>query len=230
MAQESKSKRGWLSWLPWVLIGAAIVAAIAGGVLAWHQHNTNLAADRAATQQMERANHGHATGDTPSTIKPHPSAFDSYTVPADQPRYIFIPKIDVRAMVKPTWLTTAGAVGSPTNIYDTAWYVHSAKPGQPGATLIDGHVGFWTKHGVFFNLKDLQVGDKIQVVRGDGKTLHYTVVKTKVYPYDQVDMRVVLSPVSAGKSGLNLITCTGDVVKGSNTYNQRIVIFAGQDV
>lgn len=230
MARESKSKRDWLVWLPWLLIGTAVVAAAYGGALAWHQHDANLAADKAAAAQMERANHGHATGDTPSTIKPHPSAFDSYTVPADQPRYIFIPKINVRAVVKPTWLTTAGAIGTPTNIYDTAWYARSAKPGQPGATLIDGHVGFWTKHGVFFNLKELQVGDKIQVVRGDGRMLHYKVVKTKLYPYDKVDMQAILSPVSAGKSGLNLITCTGSIIKDSNTYDQRVVVFAEQDI
>lgn len=229
MAREGRSKHDWRLWLSWLLIGAGIVAFAVGGVLAWRQHDANLALDKAVAKQMDRANHGHATGDVPSTIKPNSNEFDSYHVPADQPRYIFIPKIGVRAMVKPTWLTTAGAIGTPTNIYDTAWYVHSAKPGQPGATLIDGHVGFWTKHGVFFNLKDLRVGDKIQVVRGDGKTLHYTVVKTKVYPYDKVDMHAVLSPVSSGKSGLNLITCTGDVIKGSNTYNQRVVIFAEEE-
>ncbi len=229
MVRKDRNKHDWRLWLSWLLIAAAVAACATGGVLAWRQHNANLALDKVAAKQMDRANHGHATGDTPSTIKPTPSEFDSYHVPADQPRYIFIPKIGVRARVKPTWLTTDGAVGTPTNIYDTAWYVHSAKPGQPGATLIDGHVGFWTKHGVFFNLKDLHVGDKIQVVRGDGKTLHYTVAQTKTYSYDEVDMHAVLSPVSSGRPGLNLITCTGDVIKGSNTYNQRVVIFAEED-
>lgn len=206
---------------------AGIILAIVGGMLAWRQWQDNKATTKKAAAAEYRANHGHATGDVPSTIKPKASTFASWHVPADNPRYIFIQKIGVRAMVKPTWLTKAGAIGTPTNIYDTAWYVHSAKPGQAGATLFDGHVGFWTKHGVFFDLKNLRAGDKIQIEKGDGEIINYSVVKTHTYPADAVDMKALLSPAVADKSGLNLITCTGDVING-NEYNERIVVFAEQ--
>lgn len=218
--EQAKSRRKLLV-LSGLLIAAALIVALMGGITAWRQYQADKRADKLAAQQ-------EGGGDAPSTDKPSSSDFANYRVPADQPRYVYIPKIGVRAMVKPTWLTTAGAIGTPTNIYNTAWYVHSAKPGQAGAMLIDGHVGFWTKHGVFFNLKELHAGDAIKVERGDGKTLSYKVVKTKFYPYDKVDMPAVLAPVTAGKPGLNLITCTGDVTKGTNQYDQRVVVFAEQ--
>jgi hypothetical protein len=39
-------------------------------------------------------------------------------------------------------------------------------------------------------------------------------------------MSALLSPINAGKPGLNLITCTGDVIKGTNDFTERIVVFA----
>lgn len=173
------------------------------------------------------ANHGisHAV---PSTTKPAPSAFDSYTVAANVPRYIFIPKLSVQAIVRPLGLTADGQLATPNNVYDTGWYKKSSTPGQPGAIVIDGHVSSWTTNGVFYGLKTLQPGDAIQIERGDGTTISYSVVKKQIYGYQQVDMSAVLSPVDASKPGLNLITCTGDVIKGSNNFTERIVIFTVQ--
>lgn len=212
--------------LSWTLIAAGIILAIIGGTLAWHQHQQNEAADKNAAAAEYRANHGHATGSNPSTIKPKPGAFTSWQVPADEPRYIFIPKISVKAMVKPTWQTKDGAIGTPTNIYDTSWYVHSAKPGQPGATFIDGHVSSSTSPGVFYKLKDLRPGDKIQVEKGDGAMVTYRVVKKVFYEYDSVNMKQALAPVNPNKAGLTLMTCAGDVIPHTTTFSQRVAVFA----
>lgn len=212
--------------LSWALVAAGIVLAIIGGTLAWRQYRQNEAADKQATAAQYRANHGHATGSNPSTIKPKPDAFASWRVPADEPRYIFIPKIGVKAMVKPTWQTKDGAIGTPTNIYDTSWYVHSAKPGKPGATFIDGHVSSATSPGVFYKLKDLQSGDEIQIEKGDDTTVTYRVMKKVFYAYDSVDMERALAPVNSNKSSLTLMTCAGDVIPHTNVFSQRVAIFA----
>jgi sortase (surface protein transpeptidase) len=212
--------------LSWTLIAAGIILAVIGGTLAWHQRQQNEAADKQAAAAQYLANHGHATGSNPSTIKPKPDAFASWRVPADEPRYIFIPEIDVKAMVKPTWQTKDGAIGTPTNVYDTSWYVHSAKPGQPGATFIDGHVSSSTSPGVFYKLRDLQSGDKIQIEKGDGTRVTYRVVKKVFYAYDSVNMEQALAPVNPNKSSLTLMTCAGDVIPHTHTFSQRIAIFA----
>jgi LPXTG-site transpeptidase (sortase) family protein len=205
-----------------VIAAGLFITGLSLGLYDWH---ANGVANQRAVRLVYEANHGisHAV---PSTTKPIPSAFDSYTVAANLPRYIFIPKLSVQAIIRPLGLTTTGQLATPDNVYDTGWYKKSSTPGQPGATVINGHVSSWTTNGVFYGLKTLQPGDAIQVERGDGTMVNYSVIKKQVYSYQQVDMSALLSPVDAGKSGLNLITCTGDVIKGTNDFTERIVIFA----
>src|ERR1019366_6494106 len=125
-------------------------------------------------------------------------------------------------------VTTTGALATPSNIYNAAWYNESAAPGQPGAMLVDGHVSSWTAHGVFYGLDTLAAGDKIQVERGDGQIFNYQVIKSEVYNSDDVDMNAAITPVDLTKPGLNLITCAGDVIPGTSEFNKRIIVFASQ--
>jgi len=37
-----------------------------------------------------------------------------------------------------------------------------------------------------------------------------------------------LSPIDPTKPGLNLISCTGDVISGTSKFNERIIVFATQ--
>lgn len=69
-------------------------------------------------------------------------------------------------------------------------------------------------------------GDQIQIEKGDGTKITYQVVKKTLYPYNNVDMSQVLAPVDPNKSGLTLMTCSGDVIPHTNTFNQRVAIFA----
>ena len=152
----------------------------------------------------------------------------AYTVAPNLPKYLIIPKLNVDARVLSVGVTSKGAVGAPENIYDTAWYNESAEPGQPGAMLIDGHISSWTAHGVFYGLSRLSPGDTIRVERGDKTMFSYSVVKTVIYPSNNVDMKAALAPVVTGQPGLNLISCTGDVIPETNSFSERIVVFATQ--
>jgi LPXTG-site transpeptidase (sortase) family protein len=209
------------------LIVVAAGLAITGLNVGLHDWRTNEVTSHQAARLIDGANHG-IKSTVPSTTQPKPSAFASYTVAANVPRYILIPKLSVEAIVRPLGLTVTGQLATPNNVYDTGWYVKSSMPGDPGAMVIDGHVSSWTTNGVFYGLRTLQAGDTIQVERGDGITLNYAVVRKQIYAYQKVDMSAVLSPVDASKPGLNLITCTGDVIKGTNDFSERIVVFAVQ--
>jgi len=125
-------------------------------------------------------------------------------------------------------LATDGAIATPANIYDTGWYTGSALPGTPGASLIDGHISSWTAKGVFYGLNNLQPGDQLQIVRGSGQIITYTVVKKQTYADTNTDMSTALSPAVAGTPGLNLISCYGKVKPGTNEFDQRIVVFTKQ--
>jgi hypothetical protein len=41
-------------------------------------------------------------------------------------------------------------------------------------------------------------------------------------------MTAALSPINPHKPGLNLITCTGNVIAGTNEFSERIIVFAEQ--
>lgn len=164
----------------------------------------------------------------PSSSKPSKKVVDNYVVAPDLPRYISAPEISVpKTRVIQLGLLANNQIAAPSNIYDAGWYNGSAKPGQDGAMFIYAHVSSWTANGVFYHLKNLQSGDKITVERGDGKVFNYNVVATKIYPYNHVDMNAALSPYSGVTQGLNLMTCTGHVIKGTSEFNERLVVFAG---
>ena len=91
--------------------------------------------------------------------------------------------------------------------------------------FIYGHVSSWTADGAFYNLKKLHSGNTVTIIRGDNRAYMYRVVSSKIYPYDNVDMNQVLAPINAKVPGLNLMTCTGQVIQGTSEFNERLVVF-----
>lgn len=162
----------------------------------------------------------------PSAVKPTKQAVTAYNVPPTLPKYITIPTIGVaQTRIIQLGLTKNNQIATPDNINDTGWYKNSALPGNSGAMFIYGHVSNWTANGVFYNLKKLRAGNTITITRGDNKTYTYQVVSSKIYPYNAVDMNAVLAPIDHAKPGLNLMTCTGSVIKGTSEFNERLVVF-----
>jgi sortase (surface protein transpeptidase) len=153
----------------------------------------------------------------------------AYSVPASHPKYLKIDRLGVDTRVISVGVTHDGALDAPKTAWDAGWYENSATPGSAGAMLIDGHVNDNRNTlGVFGKLKDIAYGDEMSIERGDGQIFHYKVIKREQVPAGEVDMSQMLRPVSAGKAGLNLITCGGiyDARKGS--YDDRILVFSEQ--
>lgn len=172
---------------------------------------------------------GVAPPSAPSSVHPSEKAIANYQVAPDQPKYIAIPALHIsRTRIIQLGLLQSGQIGVPDNIYDVGWYNGSAKPGAAGAMFIYGHVSSWTANGVFYSLKSIRPGDDITITRGDNKIFTYRVVSSKVYPYNAVDMATVLSPIDSSASGLNLMTCTGTVLKGTSEFSERLVVFTRQ--
>jgi len=162
----------------------------------------------------------------PSSVRPGVQTVSSYSVPAADPKYIDIPVIGIaNTPILKLGLLSSGAISTPDNIYEAGWYDASSLPGQPGAMFIYGHVSSWTADGIFYSLKKLLPGNKVIITRGDNTTYTYTVISTRVYPYNKVNMSQVLSPVNPKKPGLNLMTCTGQVISGTSEFNERLVVF-----
>ena len=161
-----------------------------------------------------------------STSKPAAYYNPPFAASPLDPVRLIIPSIGVNSLVAPTGLTSSGALGVPYNVFYTAWYNQSAFPGQQGAMLIDGHVSSWTSKGVFYNIKNLKPGDLMEVTNKAGTTFTYSVVKSQIFGANSVDMTSAITPVTPGTPGLNLITCTGDVIPGTSLFNQRIIVYS----
>jgi sortase A len=210
---KQSSKRTTISWL---LISLGVLGLIVSFFLYLHQTDP----------PSSTITHGVDVTSAPSSVKPKPNVVASYTVPPTNPRYISIPAIGLsQSRVVELGLTHNNQIATPDNIYDTGWFNGSAKPGQNGAMFIYGHVSSWTANGAFHNLKKLRQGDNISITRGDGTTYVYQVVSSKVYPYNAVNMQEVLSPIMTNKPGLNLMTCTGAIIKGTSEFEKRLVVF-----
>ena len=151
----------------------------------------------------------------------------NYKVAADEPRAIYINKINVAARVKPMALNPDNSVQAPINIFDSGWYTGSVKPGEVGAMLIDGH-STTDGQALFGKLDTLVKGDQIQVEKGDGTKLTYKVVFTETVDKDAVDMKKLLLPYGDALRALNLITCSGSWNDSEQTLAKRTLVYAQQ--
>src|SRR6202011_2173140 len=116
----------------------------------------------------------------------------------------------------------SGAMGVTSASYDTGWYKLGPAPGEPGDAVIDGHLDWYdTNRAVFYNLKDLQVGDDIEVQRLDGLTHHFRVTTVQSVAYNATVPGLF---DTAGSPRLSLITCGGTWSARLGQYLQRVVV------
>lgn len=111
----------------------------------------------------------------------------------------------------------------PSNIVDVGWFNLGPRPGEKGSAVIAGHFdGENGEAGVFANLDNLKVGDKLYIEDDKGTTTSFMVRESRMYNPGYADD--VFS--SSDGAHLNLVTCDGvwDGVKKS--YSKRLVVFA----
>lgn len=148
-----------------------------------------------------------------------------YEVPGDQPRLLDIPSIGVHNYIQRVGLDQHNAVATPNSIYIAGWYTGSAKPGDAGVSLIDGHVHGRFSPGIFNDLHLLKTGDDITVEYGDKTRITFQVVKTQAYNTDEAAAHMLEKLPSVDRE-LVLITCTGTFNRATDSYNQRLLVYA----
>ncbi|HZS42666.1 MAG TPA: class F sortase [Candidatus Paceibacterota bacterium] len=152
------------------------------------------------------------------------SVASSPDVPAEHPKELQIPSINVDAKVQEVGITKAGNMGVPNNYTDVGWYKYGTLPGQDGSAVIAGHVdNGLSLPGVFKNLNQVQKGDSVYVISQDGTKLRFVVTDISVYGYKD-DTYDVFN--RAGASWLRLITCTGEWLPAAKTDDHRLVVTA----
>jgi hypothetical protein len=146
----------------------------------------------------------------------------------EEPRTLKIPRISLEARIKRVGISLSGEPIATGNIFDVGWFESGGKPGIDKAVLLNGHVAGPSKDGIFAQLRNLVPGDTIQLERGDGMELTYTVVKVQEYSSNAMDMNAATQPIDPSREGLNLMTTVNKYSGRSENPDKRIVIFALQ--
>ncbi|MEQ3552908.1 class F sortase [Pseudonocardia nematodicida] len=98
------------------------------------------------------------------------------------------------------------------------------RDGNPGATVLMGHVDSRDGPAVFFDLRDLAPGDVIEVGRSDGTVGRYEVERTQQMPKDEFPTFEVFGATS--DDIVRLVTCAGDFDRGERSYIDNLVVHA----
>ncbi len=145
-------------------------------------------------------------------------------VPHEYPLRLIIPSLRINTYVQQVGTRVNGAMASPSNFTDVAWYRYGVVPGQPGSAVIAGHLdNALSLPGVFKKLDKLKKGDDI-FIETEGTTLiHFVVKGADYYPYTAFPESVFKEN---GEPLLSLVTCSGKWLKDKGTYSERLVVTA----
>lgn len=195
----------------WIVIIFAIVGMVTGTVFA----NRYFAASQFKT--------------VPQTIQkevaPAPVPSDVNRSPISEPQTVSIPKISITSRIEKVGEDEKGRMAVPKEVMNVGWYEFGYKPGEKGSAVFAGHLDKVSgEPAIFYSLNKLSVGDEIIVTDKNGKKLTFEVIKSQVYPFDQVPLEEIFA--STDKARLNLITCTGSWNKDDKNYSNRLVVYS----
>jgi hypothetical protein len=147
---------------------------------------------------------------------------------ASRPVRITIPAIKVSSVVNPIGLTKQGELAVPQpgpHLNQAAWFEHSPTPGQPGPSIIEGHVDSESGPSVFYDLGNVRPGNKIHIVRADGVETVFTVNAVRDFKKSEFPTTLVYGAKDLSKPQLRVITCSDfDRSIGHHVGNE--VVFA----
>lgn len=113
----------------------------------------------------------------------------------------------------------------PSNINLAGWFTGSPLPGQPGVSIIDGHVQGFYNPGIFKHLADTKPGNSVDVEFGNHTWRHFSVVSVQSLPASQVSSAQYTAEPGVQRQ-LTLITCGGPYDTANREYTNRILVRA----
>jgi len=140
--------------------------------------------------------------------------------------HLIIPTIGVNASIEPVGVLADGDLAVPTrNPWDgVGWYQDGPYPGAQGSAIIDGHLDRpGGSPAVFWNLRNLHIGDSIMIVNPGEKSLQFRVMNMKYYAPNNAPLQTIFG--NRAGNFLNLITCAGQWIPSQHQTTLRLVIY-----
>lgn len=215
----------------------AVVLGLAGVLLLWA-----AVVVRPTPDAVPLAGPGDAsvTAATPSSLSSTPSPTTRRTTASanrstirdrtnglvlaeSHPVSVAIPAIGVRSRLVDLGLDADGAMEVPRDPSLAGWFTGSPSPGALGPAVIAGHVTWNRAPAVFRHLGRLHPGDRVEVVRKDGRTAVFTVDRVARYAKSRFPTEAVYGTID--HAGLRLITCGGTYDTAQHRYLDNVVVF-----
>jgi sortase (surface protein transpeptidase) len=205
----------------WVALAAALGVAAAACLVMWG------ASAQTTTPVTGSAAHPAVRPADPATSRPETRDLTAAVAPearAALPVALSIPAIDVRTHLLRLGERQDGTVEVPGNPALAGWFRLGPPPGASGSSVILGHVDSMNGPAVFYRLKELQAGDRIDVRMDDGTTVRFRVHSSATYPNADFPAKKVYG--RQGRSQLNLVTCGGAYDAARGGYQSNVVVNA----
>ena len=137
-----------------------------------------------------------------------------------------VPRLGVTAAVTPMGYAADGrTLATPNSPWGVAWYQFTGYPGGGGNAVLAGHVDWYTgAPAVFAGLGQLGVGDRVELVRADGRAVVYAVASVESVRPDTANVAAILGPTS--REAVTLITCGGAWDPVAHDYSHRLIVRA----
>lgn len=139
------------------------------------------------------------------------------------PLRLRIPTLGMSIPVGTLGLNADGTVQVPSGTTQPGWFDRGPTPGQLGSAVILGHVDSYRGPGVFFQLRTLAAGDRVDVDLADGDTAQFTVDSVEQFSKQAFPAQRVYG--SHGSSAMQLVTCGGVFDHQTGSYLSNVVVF-----
>ncbi len=134
-----------------------------------------------------------------------------------------IPALGLAVSLSELGLNPDRTVEVPTDFRRPGWFRLGPTPGQVGSAVILGHVDSYRGPAVFFRLRSLRAGDRVEVQRADGAVARFAVRAVATYPKSNFPARQVYA--SHGGRSLQLVTCGGEFDRRARSYLSNVVVY-----
>jgi LPXTG-site transpeptidase (sortase) family protein len=161
------------------------------------------------------------------------SALDLGPLPAP-PTRLGIPRLYIDAPIITMGLDEEGNPEVPHRPDQVAWYNFSPAPGQRSNAVLSGHVDWQTQSrqpipGVFYRLRELEIGDSLTISLEDGTKLEYKVTGNVATGYEDPNISKAMSHTA--NEVITLITCGGTWIRTGRgefggSYSHRVLVRA----
>jgi sortase (surface protein transpeptidase) len=140
------------------------------------------------------------------------------------PVRIGIPAVGVSSPLDRLGRARDRTVQVPSRWERAGWYTPGTRPGDPGSAVILGHVDSKRGPAVFYRLRELRRGDRVEVARADGSSVRFAVERVEQYDKRRFPTDEVYYPTLTPE--LRLVTCGGTFDATAGHYRSNIIVFA----